>query len=79
MDLFPENQIPHDLRKDEKCFCLLQDQQDMELIHFCPEAVFLITFPPRLKIKKKKSKTNSNLGRKVEGKFTVHVLCVAEN
>ena len=40
---FLKNPIPYDLRKGDKvkrCFYFLQDQQNMELIHFCSEAIF---------------------------------------
>ena len=50
---FLKNPIFYNLRKIDKVFYLLQDQQNTELVHFCSEAVFFgITYPPRSKIMK---------------------------
>ena len=43
---FLKNPIFYNLRKGDKVFYLLPDQQNTELVHFCSEAVFFgITYP----------------------------------
>ena len=64
LDFIPT--ILFNLKNGRKFLCLLQDQQDMELIHFCSEAIFFgIIFPSQSKI--------------VKHQFIVHVMYVADN